>query len=91
MIKINTPITKKTIENLKIGDTVFISGTIYTARDAAHKKMQEHLEQTGEMLLKGETIYYAGPCPAKPNEPIGSIGPTTSYRMDSFTPIFIKK
>ena len=91
MIRITTPITREKIENLQIGDAVLISGTIFTARDAAHKKMQNHLKNTGEMLLKGETIYYAGPCPAKPNEPIGSVGPTTSYRMDSFTPIFIKE
>lgn len=91
MIKLNTPIEKKDILSLKVGDTILLSGVIYTARDAAHKKMLLHLQETGEMLLKGETIYYAGPCPAKPNEAIGSVGPTTSYRMDSFTPIFIKQ
>lgn len=90
MIHINSPINKDQIQNLKKGDTVLISGTIYTARDAAHKKMLAHLEKTGQMLLQGQTIYYAGPCPAKPGEPIGSVGPTTSYRMDSFTPIFIE-
>lgn len=91
MKKLCSPIDKKEIALLKVGDTVLLSGVIYTARDAAHKKMLEHLEKTGEMLLKGGTIYYAGPCPAKPNEAIGSVGPTTSYRMDSFTPIFLKK
>lgn len=89
MIRIYSPVSKKDILKLKKGDTVLISGVIYTARDAAHKKMLEHLNKTGEMLLKGQTIYYAGPCPAKPGEVIGSVGPTTSYRMDSFTPIFL--
>lgn len=91
MIKITSPIDKNTIKNLKLGDAVLISGIIFTARDAAHKKMLEHLNATGEMMLSGQTIYYAGPCPARPGEVIGSVGPTTSYRMDSFTPIFAKK
>ena len=85
-----TPIDKETIKTLKKGDTILLSGTIYTARDAAHKKMFERLNKTGEMLLKDQTIYYAGPCPAKPGECIGSAGPTSSYRMDDFTPIFLR-
>lgn len=89
MITLNSPISKEDISKLQKGDTVLLSGIIVTARDAAHKKMQEHLQKTGEMLLKGQTIYYAGPCPAKPGEIIGSVGPTTSYRMDSFLPTFI--
>lgn len=88
MIELKTPLTDVQIESLKEGDVVYLSGTIYTARDQAHKKMLEHLNSTKEMILKGEVIYYAGPCPKKPNEVIGSVGPTTSYRMDSFTPIF---
>jgi fumarate hydratase subunit beta len=91
MKKIISPMDKDTIKNLNKGDIVLISGIIYTARDAAHKKMQQHLNATGEMLLSGQTIYYAGPCPARPGEVIGSVGPTTSYRMDSFTPVFAKK
>lgn len=90
MIKLTTPITIESIKNLKKGDTVLISGKIFTARDAAHKKILEYYKKTGEMLLKGETIYYAGPCPAKPGEPIGSVGPTSSYRMDAFAAEFIK-
>ncbi len=88
---IDTPISKEVIKTLKQGDTVLLSGKIYTARDAAHKKIKEHFLATGEMLLKGETIYYAGPCPKKPNEVIGSVGPTTSYRMDAFSELFLSK
>lgn len=79
---------QEAIRDLKVGDTVLISGIIYTARDAAHKKMLEHLNAEGKMLLKGQTIYYAGPCPAKPGEVIGSVGPTTSYRMDGYARTF---
>lgn len=91
MIKLNTPLNQEKTKNLKKGDIIFLSGIIYTARDAAHKKLNEHLEATGEMLLKGEIIYYAGPCPCPQGKIIGSIGPTTSYRMDDFTPIFAKQ
>ncbi|ADU96697.1 Fe-S-containing hydro-lyase [Thermovibrio ammonificans] len=87
-IKIETPISDSTIEKLKAGDFVLISGVIYTARDAAHKRMVEALER-GEPLpfdLEGQVIYYAGPAPAKPGRPIGSVGPTTSYRMDPYAP-----
>lgn len=86
MIKLTTPLTKEKIAALQIGDAVELSGIVYTARDAAHKKIVDRFHETGETLLKGEVIYYAGPCPAKPNEPIGSVGPTTSYRMDAYTP-----
>ena len=81
------------IENLKAGDLVFISGTIYTARDAAHKRIVEALRKGEELPfdLKGQVIYYAGPAPAKPGRPIGSVGPTTSYRMDPFAPILLKE
>lgn len=89
MIKLNAPITKQDITKLKENDIILLSGIIFTARDAAHKKIIQHLDETGEMLLKGQTIYYAGPCPAKPDEIIGSIGPTTSYRMDKFAPTFL--
>jgi len=88
-IKIQAPITdQKVIENLKAGDFVLISGTIYTARDAAHKRIIEAVER-GEkppIEIEGQIIYYAGPAPAKPGMPIGSVGPTTSYRMDPYAP-----
>jgi fumarate hydratase subunit beta len=88
-IRITTPILDDSvIENLKAGDLVLISGVIYTARDAAHKRIVEALEKGEELPfdLKGQIIYYAGPAPAKPGKPIGSVGPTTSYRMDPYAP-----
>ncbi len=87
-IKLNVPITRNTAESLKAGDIVEINGTIYTARDAAHKRMLEQYEKTGKLPfdIENQVIYFAGPAPAKPNEPIGSVGPTTSYRMDSYSP-----
>ncbi len=87
--RITAPITDDSvIENLKAGDFVLISGVIYTARDAAHKRIVEALERGEELPfdLKGQIIYYAGPAPAKPGRPIGSVGPTTSYRMDPYAP-----
>ncbi|MFA5535899.1 MAG: Fe-S-containing hydro-lyase [Bacillota bacterium] len=89
---ITTPLTDEVVERLKIGDQVYISGAIYTARDAAHKRLVE-LIQGGEKLpldLNGQIIFYAGPSPTKPGAAIGSIGPTTSYRMDAYTPILLK-
>ena len=86
--QINTPMEKNVIEKLSAGDMVYITGTIYTARDAAHKRMAEAL-QTGENLpidVKGETIYYMGPSPAREGNVIGSAGPTTASRMDKYTP-----
>jgi fumarate hydratase subunit beta len=90
--KMTTPLTDEDIEKLKIGDIVYLSGTIYTARDAAHKKLVNLLEEGKELPfdLKGSVIYFVGPTPPKPGEPIGSAGPTTSYRMDSYSPILIK-
>ena len=87
-IKLNVPITRNMAESLKAGDIVEINGTIYTARDAAHKRMLEQYEKTGKLPfdIENQVIYFAGPAPAKPNEPIGSVGPTTSYRMDSYSP-----
>ncbi len=87
-IDITTPITREKARSLKAGDIVSITGVIYTARDAAHKRMLENL-QNGIPLpvdLTDNTIYFAGPAPAKPGEPIGSVGPTTSYRMDAYSP-----
>ena len=85
---ITVPVAKEEIQDLRAGDYVYLTGTIYTARDAAHKRMQEALER-GEQLpfdLKGNVIYYMGPSPAREGRPIGSAGPTTASRMDKYTP-----
>lgn len=88
---IQTPITENDIKGLKIGDSVFISGIIYVARDAAHKRMQEMLNNNEEIPfeLKNNIIYYMGPSPARTGRPIGSAGPTTSGRMDKYTPMLL--
>lgn len=89
--RLKTPLTDKDLEPLKIGDKVFLSGIVYTARDAAHKKLVELLKK-GEPLpfdIKGAVIYFVGPAPAKPGYAIGSAGPTTSYRMDPYTPYLL--
>ncbi len=88
---INTPLKEEEIEELKAGDFVFITGTIYTARDAAHKRMYETLRKKEELPieLKNNIIYYMGPSPAKEGQVIGSAGPTTSSRMDKYTPELI--
>lgn len=86
--KITTPLTKNKIKDFEIHDKVLISGVIYMARDAAHKRMINALDN-GEDLpfdVKDQVIYYAGPCPAKPGKVIGSCGPTTSCRMDAYAP-----
>lgn len=87
-IEIHTPLTDASVEALHSGDAVLISGILYTARDAAHKRMVETLDRGGAlpMDLNGQVLFYAGPTPAKPGRPIGSIGPTTSGRMDAYTP-----
>ena len=88
VIKISSPIENKILKKLKTGNRVLISGTIYVARDAAHRRMVDTLD-TGEELpfkITGQTIYYMGPTPAKSGHVIGSAGPTTSSRMDIFTP-----
>ena len=87
-LNIKAPLDEETIASLKAGDQVFITGVIYVGRDAAHKRMVEALDE-GKPLpfdVKGQTIYYMGPSPAKPGQPIGSAGPTTSGRMDSYSP-----
>jgi hydro-lyases, Fe-S type, tartrate/fumarate subfamily, beta region len=91
-IKLTTPITPEVIQTLHAGDSVLISGTILTGRDAAHKRLYDSILK-GEPLpvnIKNETIYYVGPCPAKPGEVIGSCGPTTSGRMDKFAPLMME-
>ena len=88
---INAPLDKETAAQLQAGDYVYISGTIYTARDAAHKRMYESL-QKGEDLpidIKNNIIYYMGPSPAREGRPIGSAGPTTASRMDKYTPMLL--
>lgn len=90
---INAPLTEETVKDLHAGDVVRISGYIYTARDAAHKRLYEALER-GEQLpldLTNNVIYYVGPTPAKPGEVVGSAGPTTSGRMDKYTPTMIEQ
>lgn len=86
--RINVPMSKETAQNLRIGDYVYLSGTIYTARDAAHKRMQEALANGQELPfdIKGNIIYYMGPSPAREGRVIGSAGPTTASRMDKYTP-----
>ena len=91
--QLTSPLSPDVIQSLHAGETVLLSGVIYTARDAAHKRMIEMLKR-GETLpldIKGQTVYYAGPCPAPPGRPIGSIGPTTSSRMDAYAPLLIKE
>lgn len=85
---IKAPVSKEVIKTLKAGDYVYISGTIYSARDAAHKRMKEALDRKGELPidLKDNVIYYLGPSPARKGRPIGSAGPTTASRMDKYTP-----
>ena len=88
---IQTPINENDIDNLKIGESVFISGTIYVARDAAHKRMQEMLDANQQLPfnLNDNIIYYMGPSPAREGRPIGSAGPTTSGRMDKYAPALL--
>lgn len=88
---ITAPIDKETAKELRAGDYVYLTGTIYTARDAAHKRMQEALEK-GEALplaMQGNVIYYMGPSPAREGRPIGSAGPTTASRMDKYAPALL--
>ncbi|OVE79157.1 fumarate hydratase [bacterium I07] len=91
--RITIPLTDESVADLRIGDSVLISGVIYTGRDSAHKRLIETLASGEElpMDLTGQIIYYAGPAPAKPGKPIGSVGPTTSYRMDPFAPELISR
>ncbi|CAG7840564.1 MULTISPECIES: Fe-S-containing hydro-lyase [Clostridium] len=90
-MKVELPLTEETIKNLSIGDKVELYGIIYTARDVAHSRLVELIKKDEKLPieLKGQVIFYVGPSPAKPGEAIGSAGPTTSYRMDGFTPILL--
>ena len=89
---INTPLTDEVINDLKAGDRVLLNGIIYTGRDAAHRRLVELIENGEElpMDIKNQTIYYVGPCPAKPGQVIGSAGPTTSGRMDAYAPLLME-
>lgn len=88
---INVPYSKETASGLRAGDYVYLTGTIYTARDAAHRRMYENLQNGKELPfdIKGNVIYYMGPSPAREGRPIGSAGPTTASRMDKYTPTLL--
>ncbi|NLC76268.1 MAG: Fe-S-containing hydro-lyase [Clostridia bacterium] len=90
---LKAPLTDQDVSELTIGDQVYISGIIYTARDAAHKRLVELLDKGEELPLEleGQILFYVGPSPAKPGAVIGSAGPTTSYRMDAYTPALLDK
>lgn len=90
-IRIKVPLTREAARALKAGDSCLLSGVIYTARDAAHKRLCQLVEQGKELPidLKDSVIYFVGPTPARPGEIIGSAGPTTSYRMDAYSPTLI--
>ena len=92
-IKIDLPLTAEKVAGLKAGDTVRLSGIIYTARDAAHKRLIAALDANEPLPveLQDATIYFAGPCPAPPGRPIGSAGPTTSGRMDTYSPRLMRQ
>ena len=91
--RVTTPLTEEAIAALQAGDSVLLSGVIYTARDKAHKLLTETLAAGKELPvdLRDQLIYYVGPAPAKPGQPIGSCGPTTSSRMDSYAPMLIRQ
>ncbi len=91
MIRLSPPLTDEVVERLRAGDRVLITGTVYTARDAAHARLVERI-RNGESLpfdLEGQIIYFVGPTPAPPGRPIGSAGPTTAYRMDPYSPLLV--
>jgi fumarate hydratase subunit beta len=92
-IRLKPPLSDEDVEKLKIGDRILINGTIYTGRDAAHKRLLDLLKR-GKALpfdIKGQIIYYVGPTPPKPGQAFGSAGPTTSYRMDAYAPSLIER
>lgn len=93
VISVKTPLTREQARQLKSGDSVLLTGVIYTARDAAHKRLCELVDAGKELPLdvKDSVIYFVGPTPAKPGQAIGSAGPTTSYRMDAYSPTMIRE
>lgn len=92
-IRLKTPLSSEDVEKLKAGDRVLINGIIYTGRDAAHKRLTDLLKEGKDLPfdLKGQVIYYVGPTPAKPGQVFGSAGPTTSYRMDAYSPLLMER
>ena len=92
-VELSTPLTEDDVRGLESGDKVFLSGEIYTARDAAHKRLVKLLEDGEELPfdINGAVIYYVGPAPARPGQVMNSAGPTTSYRMDTFTRLLLSK
>lgn len=92
-IKVNLPLTDDVVSGLKAGDSVLLTGYMYTGRDAAHKRLIELLDSEEDLPfdIKNQAIYYVGPAPAKPGYAIGPAGPTTSYRMDTYTPKLLEK
>lgn len=93
MIRIQTPLTKAKVKSLTAGDQVLISGTIYSLRDAGHAKLEQLILADAKLpfSIADSILYYCGPSPAKPGSVIGSAGPTTSYRMDDYTPLLLEK
>ncbi|MDI6642349.1 MAG: Fe-S-containing hydro-lyase [Elusimicrobiota bacterium] len=91
-ISITTPLSEESVSKLKSGDSVLLNGIIYTARDAAHERLTALIKESKPLPfdLHGAVIYYVGPSPAKPAQVIGSAGPTTSYRMDAYTPLLLE-
>ena len=92
-IRITTPLSNDVVSKLKSGDKVLVNGVIYTGRDAAHKRLVDLIEK-GDALpfdIKSQIVYFVGPTPARPGRPVGSAGPTTSYRMDAYSPKLIEK
>jgi fumarate hydratase subunit beta len=92
-IRIRPPLSGQDVERLRAGDRILINGTIYTGRDAAHRRLFDLLKEGKDLPfdIKGQIIYYVGPTPAKPGQVFGSAGPTTSYRMDAYSPLLIEK
>ena len=90
-IRLTTPLSREDVEALRAGDRVLLTGTVYTARDAAHARLIALLEQRAPLPfpLEGQVVYYVGPTPPRPGQPIGSAGPTTSGRMDPYTPALL--
>ncbi len=92
-ITIRTPLNDEVIKKLRVGDRIILNGIIYSARDAAHKRMVDLIKQKKKLPfnVKGQVIYYCGPSPPKPGMSVGSAGPTSSYRMDSYTPLLLSR